>query len=340
MIQDAIARLLAGDHLDRDTAHGVMDQIMSGNATDAQIGGFLVGLRAKGETIDEIAGFAEVMRAKATPIALGSQASSRPVVDTCGTGGDGSGTFNISTTVAFVAAGAGCTVAKHGNRAMSSKCGSADVLAELGVNVEATPDTVSRCLDEAGIGFLFAPALHGAMKHAIGPRKELGTRTVFNVLGPLTNPAGARCQLIGVFAAELTETMAGVLGALGSERAFVVHGSDGLDEITTTGSTRVSELRDGAVTTSELTPADLGVDSASAADLAGGDAAENAAILRAILDGEAGPKADIVLVNAAAAIAAAGLADDIAGGMSVARESIASGQAKAALDTLVEVSHT
>lgn len=336
MIQDAIARLLAGDNLDRATAHGVMDQIMSGNATDAQIGGFLVALRAKGETIDEIAGFAEVMRAKSTPIRGGAE----PKVDTCGTGGDGSGTFNISTTVAFVAAGAGCTVAKHGNRAMSSKCGSADVLAELGVNVEASPDTVGRCLDEARIGFLFAPALHGAMKHAIGPRKELGTRTVFNVLGPLTNPAGARRQLIGVFAPELTETMAGVLGALGSERAFVAHGSDGLDEITTTGPTRLSELRDGSVTTRDIQPADFGIDTAQASDLAGGDAAENAAILRAVLDGENGPRADIVVLNAAAAIAAAGLADDIAGGVDVARQSLSSGQARAALDKLVEVSRS
>lgn len=330
MIQEAIARLIAGENLDRETARSVMDQIMSGGATDAQIGGFLTALRIKGETVDEIAGFAETMRAKVTPI----QGGQPPLVDTCGTGGDGSGTFNISTTVAFVAAGAGLTVAKHGNRAMSSRCGSADVLAELGVNVEASPETVGRCLDEARIGFLFAPALHGAMKHAIGPRKELGTRTVFNVLGPLTNPAGAKRQLIGVFAAELTQTMAGVLGALGSERAFVVHGHDGLDEITLTGPSRVTELVDGALKTYDVTPADFGMETASADRLAGGDAAENAAILQAVLGGEPGPRADVVVLNAAAAIVAGGVAEDLASGVEAARTSIASGEASACLDRL------
>ncbi|MBT6149474.1 MAG: anthranilate phosphoribosyltransferase [Gemmatimonadetes bacterium] len=336
MIQQAIAALIGGNDLDRDTAHGVMEQIMSGAATDAQIGGFLMALRAKGETIDEIAGFAQVMRAKATTITGGGDT----LIDTCGTGGDGSGTFNISTTVALVAAGAGCVVAKHGNRAMSSKCGSADVLAELGVNVEATPATVSRCLDEAGIGFLFAPALHGAMKHAIGPRKELGTRTVFNVLGPLTNPARAKRQLIGVFAPELTEIMAGVLGALGSERAFVVHGSDGLDEITITGPSRVSELMDGQVNTYQIEPADFGLDTAPAAALKGGDAAANAAILKTVLDGAAGPCTDVVVLNAAAAIAAGGLAPDLTQGVAQARESLSSGKAIRALDRLIEVSNS
>lgn len=335
MIQQAIAQLIAGQDLDRTTAHGVMEQIMSGGATDAQIGGFLMALRAKGETIDEIAGFAEVMRAKATPI----QGGVEPMIDTCGTGGDASGTFNISTTVAFVAAGAGCTVAKHGNRAMSSQCGSADVLAELGVNVEASPDTVSNCLQEARIGFLFAPALHGAMKHAIGPRKELGTRTVFNVLGPLTNPAGARRQLIGVFAPELTEVMAGVLGALGSTRAFVVHGSDGLDEITITGPSRVSELADGKVTTRDISPADFGIDLAPSAALQGGDAKRNAGILRDVLDGATGPCADVVVLNAAAAITASGLAVDLADGVGQAQASLSSGKARLALDKLVEVSN-
>ncbi|MEC9377895.1 MAG: anthranilate phosphoribosyltransferase [Candidatus Latescibacterota bacterium] len=335
MIQAAIGRLIAGESLDRDEARGVMEQIMSGDATDAQIGGFLMALRAKGETIDEIAGFAETMRAKATQITGGKA----PLVDTCGTGGDASGTFNISTTVAFVAAGAGLTVAKHGNRAMSSRCGSADVLAQLGVNVEATPDQVGHCLDEAGIGFLFAPALHGAMKHAIGPRKELGTRTVFNVLGPLTNPAGAKRQLIGVFAPDLTETMAGVLGALGSERAFVVHGHDGLDELTLTGPSRVTELADGATKTYDVTPEDFGLQRVSVDQLAGGDAAQNAAILTSILDGELGPAADVVVMNAAAAIVACGVSRDLASGVKVARDSIEFGKARSSLDRLRDVSN-
>ena len=335
MIQDAIQQLIAGRDLDRETATAVMDQIMSGEATDAQIGGFLVALRCKGETEDEVAGFTEVMRAKATRISGGRP----PLLDTCGTGGDASGTFNISTTAAFVAVGAGCTVAKHGNRAISSRCGSADVLAELGVNIEADPARVGVCLDEAGIGFLFAQSLHGAMKHAIGPRRELGTRTVFNILGPLTNPAGATRHLMGVFAPELTELQARVLRALGSERAFIVHGLDGLDEITLTGPSRVSELDDGEVRTYEIEPGDFGIDRAGAEALKGGDPAENAAILREVLDGGSGPRTDVVLLNAAAALAAAGVAADLAGGVEAARESIASGRARQALDRLVEVSN-
>ena len=335
MIQDAIQQLIAGRDLDRETATAVMDQIMSGEATDAQIGGFLVALRCKGETEDEVAGFTEVMRAKATRISGGRP----PLLDTCGTGGDASGTFNISTTAAFVAAGAGCTVAKHGNRAISSRCGSADVLAELGVNIEADPARVGVCLDEAGIGFLFAQALHGAMKHAIGPRRELGTRTVFNILGPLTNPAGATRHLMGVFAPELTELQARVLGALGSERAFIVHGLDGLDEITLTGPSRVSELADGEVRSYEIEPGDFGIDRAGAEALKGGDPAANAAILREVLDGGSGPRTDVVLLNAAAALAAAGVAADLAGGVEAARDSIASGRARACLDRLVEVSN-
>ena len=335
MIQDAIQQLIAGQDLDRETATAVMDQIMSGEATDAQIGGFLVALRCKGETEDEVAGFTEVMRAKATRISGGRP----PLLDTCGTGGDASGTFNISTTAAFVAAGAGCTVAKHGNRAISSRCGSADVLAELGVNIEADPARVGVCLDEAGIGFLFAQALHGAMKHAIGPRRELGTRTVFNILGPLTNPAGATRHLMGVFAPELTELQARVLGSLGSKRAFIVHGLDGLDEITLTGPSRVSELADGEVRTYEIEPGNFGIDRAGAEALKGGDPDENAAILREVLDGGSGPRTDVVLLNAAAALAAAGVAADLAGGIEAARESIASGRARQALDRLVEVSN-
>lgn len=336
MIQGVIQQLIDGQDLDRGAARGTMDQIMSGGATDAQIGAFLIALRCKGETVDEIAGFAEAMREKATPIGGGRE----PMIDTCGTGGDGSGTFNISTAVAFVAAGAGLCVAKHGNRAMSSKCGSADVLAALGVDVEASPEKVATCLDEVGIGFLFAPKLHGAMKHAIGPRKEIGTRTVFNILGPLTNPAGARRQLIGVFAAELTERMAAVLRALGSERALVVHGSDGLDELTLTGPSQVTELRDGELETYEVAPGDFGYDVVDGSALVGGDAAENARILTDVLKGIAGAPRDVVVMNAAAAIVAGGLADRLQDGAARAEAAIESGKALAALENLKRVSNS
>jgi anthranilate phosphoribosyltransferase len=335
MIQEAIQKLVSGQDIGGEGAREVMELIMSGQATDAQIGAFLIALRLKGETVDEIAGCARVMREKATPV----KTKRTDLVDTCGTGGDGSGTFNISTAVAFVAAGAGLGVAKHGNRAMSSQCGSADVLAELGVNIEISPEKVGRCIDEAGIGFLFAPALHGAMKHAIGPRREIGTRTVFNVLGPLTNPAGAKCQLIGVYAPELTDKIAGVLGELGSQRAFVVHGSDGLDEITLTGSTRVSELRDGKVQTRDINPADFGLAVVDAAALKGGDAATNAQILRAVLDGKEGPALDIVLINAAAAIVAGGMAETLEEGLEKARTTVVDGAARAALEKLIAVSN-
>ena len=336
MIQEAIRDLIAGADLGRARTRAVMAQIMSGQATDAQIGAFLVALRIKGETIDEIAGCAEVMREKATPIT-----TVRPnLLDTCGTGGDDSGTFNISTTVAFVASGAGLAVAKHGNRSISSQCGSADVLAALGVNVEATPEKVGECIDEVGIGFLFAVALHGAMKHAIGPRQELATRTVFNILGPLTNPAGAKRQLLGAFDSALTESLAGVLGQLGSERALVVHGSDGLDEITLTGPTQATELRDGQVSTRQIHPGDFGLQTVSAESLKGGDASYNARILRGVLDGKEGPQRDVVLLNAAAAMVVGGLAADITAGLEVARASIDSGKARQALDRLVEVSNS
>jgi anthranilate phosphoribosyltransferase len=335
MIKEAIQQLIARKDLGREAARQVMDQIMSGQATDAQIAGFLVALRCKGETAEEIAGCAEAMRQKATPIRTRRQ----PLIDTCGTGGDGSGTFNISTTVAFVAAGAGLCVAKHGNRAMSSQCGSADVLQALGVNVEIPPEQVGACLDEAGIGFLFAPKLHGAMKHAIGPRRELGTRTVFNALGPLTNPAGARRQLIGVYSGDLTEKLAQVLQALDSERALVVHGRDGLDELTLTGPSQVAELKEGQVSTYEVHPGQFGLKTAPAEALKGGDARHNAQLLSAVLKGEEGPPRDIVLLNAGAAIAAGGLAADLKEGMERARESIASGKALQALETLRQVSN-
>ena len=336
MIQEAIRDLIAGADLSRAKMRGVMEQIMSGQATDAQIGAFLVALRIKGETIDEIAGGAEVMREKATPIV-----TARPdLIDTCGTGGDDSGTFNISTTVAFVACGAGLAVAKHGTRSISSQCGSSDVLTALGVNVEAAPEKVGECIDEVGMGFLFAIALHGAMKHAIGPRRELATRTVFNILGPLTNPAGAKRQLLGVFDGALTEALAGVLRELGSDQALVVHGSDGLDEITLTGPTQVSELRDGQVSTRQIHPGDFGLQTVSAEALKGGDADYNARILRGVLDGEEGPQRDVVLLNAAAAVVVGGLAEDITAGLEVARESIDSGKARQALDRLIEVSNS
>jgi len=336
MIQEAIQGLIEGRDLGRDQVRQVMELIMEGGATDAQIGGFLVALRCKGEEVEEIAGCAEVMRAKATRIST----SRIDLVDTCGTGGDGLGTFNISTTVAFVTAGAGLAVAKHGNRAMSSQCGSADVLQALGVNVEIGPEAVGRCIDEVGIGFLFAPMLHGAMKYAIGPRRELGTRTVFNILGPLTNPAGARRQLLGVYDGKLTERLAGVLKALGSERAFVVHGKDGLDEITLTGPSRVTELKDGELTTYEVKPQDVGLQTATADQLAGGDAATNAAILQAVLENRAtAAQRDVVLLNAAAAIAAGG-SGTLVEGLEQARDSLASGRAAAALENLKNVSNS
>jgi anthranilate phosphoribosyltransferase len=334
-IQEAVAELIEGHDLKRKDMISVMDAIMTGEATDAQIGGFLVGLRIKGETVEEIRGAAEVMREKSTKI----KTEHAIIIDTCGTGGDHSSTFNISTASAFVAAGAGLCVAKHGNRSITSQSGSADVLSALGVNTEAPPEVVGQCLDEIGIGFLFAVKLHGAMKHAIGPRKELGARTIFNALGPLTNPAGATRQVIGVYSPELTETMANVLGGLGSEHAFVVHGSDGLDEVTTTGPTRVSELKAESVTTYEISPGDFGLDVASPDDLKGGDPELNAKILRGILEGETGPRRDIVLLNSALALVAGGKAEAIPEGIERAGETIDSGSPLEKLDKLVEISN-
>lgn len=334
-IQEAIATVIEGNDLKRKEMVAVMDAIMSGETTDAQIGGFLVALRLKGESVGEIRGAAEVMREKSTKI----KTKHSVIVDTCGTGGDHSGTFNISTTAAFVAAGAGLCVAKHGNRSVTSQSGSADVLQALGVNTEAEPETVEACLDEVGIGFLFAVALHGAMKHAIGPRKELATRTIFNALGPLTNPAGATRQVIGVYSPDLTETLANVLGGLGSEHAFVVHGSDGLDEVTTTGPTRVSELKAESVETYEVAPGDYGLAVASADDLKGGDPKKNADLLRGVLDGEEGPRRDIVMLNAAFALVAGGKADSVEDGIKLAGKTIDSGAAKEKLEQLVEVSN-
>jgi anthranilate phosphoribosyltransferase len=305
---------------------------MEGKATPAQMGGFLTALRMKGETVEEVTGAARIMRQKATRI----DARSSVIVDTCGTGGDGGKTFNISTTAAFVVAAAGLTVAKHGNRAVSSSCGSADVLEALGVNIDVSPEVVEECLQQIGIGFLFAPKLHGAMKHAIGTRRELGLRTVFNLLGPLTNPASATAQLIGVYDPKLTEMFAGVLRNLGTKRAFVVHGADGLDEATITGETRVSELKEGAVTTYNLDPVDFFGRTFEGAGLRGGDSTANAAITRDILAGKDGAPRKIVLLNAALAIVSGGRAETVGEGIKVAEDCIDSGAARGKLEALIE----
>ena len=326
-----LQKIMDGTDLTQTEMTEAFDLIMSGEATPAQIGALIAVLRMKGESVGEIAGGASSMRRHAVFIDTGGL----PVVDTCGTGGDACDTFNISTTAAFVVAGAGVPVAKHGNRAITSNCGSADLLAELGVNIEVGPETVEDCVRDVGIGFLYAPKLHPAMKHAIGPRRELGVRTVFNMLGPLTNPAGAKGQIIGVFAPELTEPFAEVLRLLGSRRAFVVHGHDGMDEITTTTGTRVSELADGKVRTYDLDPLSFIEEPADAAALAGGDPAANAAVTRRVLGGEKGPCRDIVCLNAAAAIVAGGKAGDLKQGWQLAQESVDSGKAESALNGLV-----
>jgi anthranilate phosphoribosyltransferase len=327
MIVAAIGKLIDQRDLSEEEAAQAMRQIMEGDATPAQIGAFLVALRIKGETIEEITGCARVMREKATHI----RSPYPNTVDTCGTGGDGSQSFNISTTAAFVVAGAGVPVAKHGNRAMSSRCGSADVLQALGVKIELSPELAEACLAEVGITFLFAPLFHSAMKYAIGPRREIGVRTIFNILGPLTNPAGAKRQILGVPRQDLTEPLARVLGQLGSTRAFVVHGADGLDEITTTGETYVTALDAGTVASYTITPEQFGLQRASIGALAGGDAQENAAITLAVLEGKQGPPRDVVLLNAAAALAVAGAAVDLKAGLDLAAQAIDSG---AALDKL------
>ena len=334
-IREAIQKTVAGNSLSQQEAHLVATGIMEGQATDAQIAGLLMALRLKGETIDEITGFARTMREKATRIPC----EVTDLVDNCGTGGDGRGTFNISTASAFVAAGAGCKVAKHGNRSVSSQCGSADVLKALGVNLQITPEKAANCIDQNGIGFLFAPLLHQAMKYAIGPRRELGVRTIFNVLGPLTNPAGARKQVMGVFDKRLTEPIANVLKNLGSEHVLVVHGEDGLDEITLSGKTTVSELKNGQITTYELEPSALGYKTVEGEVLKGGDDQANADIARHLLDGERGPMRDVVVINAGAVIYVSGLSPSIAEGVKMAEESIDSGEAKNKLDTLVRMTN-
>ena len=333
MIADAIRTLVEKKDLTAEEAHAAMTEIMEGVATSAQIAAFLVALRMKGETITEVTEFARVMREHVVPV----RPTRRPLVDTCGTGGDGLNTFNISTTAAFVAAGAGAAVAKHGNRSVSSKCGSADVLEALGIKVQQSPEEVARYVDEVGIGFMFAPAYHPAMKHAGPVRRELAMRTVFNALGPLTNPAGAEAQVIGVYAPALTEMHAAALANLGCKRAFVVHGLDGMDEISTLGATRITELRDGESRTYGLTPEEVGLRRARPEELAGGTPEENAELLVAILNGREGAPREIVLLNAAAAIAAAGLADTLSDGIALAREAVDSGRALRTLRELQEM---
>ena len=343
MIVEAIRKVVDGKDLSREEAFAVMDAIMSGQATDAQIASFLTALRMKGETVEELIGFARVMREKVSPVktrhrvqASLSGTDREMLVDTCGTGGDATGTFNVSTATAFVVAGAGIPVAKHGNRSVSSLCGSADVVEALGVRLDLPPERVGRCVDEVGIGFCYAPLLHKAMKYVMLARKEIRIRTVFNILGPLTNPAHALAQVIGVYDGRLTEVLAQVLKELGTVRAFVVHGEDGLDEISNTCESRISELRHNEVRTYTVRPEDFGLTRARMTDLQGGSAADNAEIIRRILKGERGPKRDIVALNAGAAIAAGGKAEDIAAGIATAQDSIDSGAALDKLNRLVE----
>jgi anthranilate phosphoribosyltransferase len=336
-IGGAIARVATGASLTEDEAYVVMNQVMDGEATPSQISALITGMRMKGETVDEIVGFARAMREHATPV----RPSVVGYIDTCGTGGDGLHTFNISTTTAFVVAGAGVPVAKHGNRAVSSAAGSADVLEALGIDLSLSPTDVARCIDDVGVGFLFAMQLHASMRHAGPTRREIGIRTVFNILGPLTNPAGAKRQLLGVYDARLASVMAEVAGRLGAEKVLVVNGHPGMDEVSSSGATMIAEFdaaSGGPVRSYAVTPESVGLARGTLADIAGGDAAENAAIVRSILSGETGPRRDVVLMNAAAALLAAGKASDLAEGVSLARDSIDSGRAAGALEALGELS--
>jgi anthranilate phosphoribosyltransferase len=356
MILDALHQLANHrESLSRVAARDVMGEVLSGNCTDAQIAALLVSLRMKGETVEEIVGFAEAIRAAAAPLpidraaesiavtgtgreALAEDCENDSLVDTSGTGGDASGTFNISTATALVTAGAGVRVAKHGNRSISSKCGSADVVEALGINIQLSPERAAQCLREIGICFLYAPNLHPAMKQVQGVRQELRMRTMFNLLGPLTNPARANGQVVGVYSLELVEKLAEALSMLGLRRALVVHGLDGLDEITVTGVTRIAEAREGSVRSYEVEPEEFGMKRASLQEIAGGDATENAAIIRAVLGGEKSARRDVVLLNAAAALVASGRADHIAAALSLAAKSIDSGLAAGKLEALVKFS--
>jgi anthranilate phosphoribosyltransferase len=350
MILDALHRIANyRQSLSRAEAHAVMTEVLTGQCSDAQIAALLVALHMKGETVEEIVGFAEAIRAAASPLELpydsvdpvidasgtGRDALCRELIDTCGTGGDASGTFNISTATAFVVAGAGVRVAKHGNRSISSKCGSADVMEALGVNINLSPAQIAECLDQVGIAFLFAPAMHSAMKRVQTARRELRLRTIFNLLGPLTNPARATCQVVGVYSADLVEKLAEALSMLGLRRAFVVHGSDGLDEITITGPTRVAEVRDGQVHSYEVTPEEFGLRRATLEDISGGDASQNADLIREILSGKKSARRNVVLLNAAAALVAAGRADHLRDALPLAANAIDSGAALAKLKALI-----
>jgi anthranilate phosphoribosyltransferase len=331
MFRECLKKIIKRNDLSETEMSKMISEILSGNITDAQIGAFMAALATKGETFEEVAGAAKAMRRKALRI----QVSDSTVVDTVGTGGDAARTFNISTTTAFVVAGCGLTVAKHGNRSVSSECGSADVLEALGVKLDTDPEIVEEAIEEIGIGFLFAPLYHSAMRHAAKARKEVGIRSIFNMLGPLTNPAAANIQLIGVYAPELTEMFAQVLRILGSKRAFVVHGHDGMDEITVCAPTRISELKEGLISTYDITPEQFFGEKANPEDLAGGDPQVNANITKKILTGEKGPKRNVVLLNASAAIVAAGKAKDFMEGIRMAEASIDEGSAMRKLEELV-----
>jgi anthranilate phosphoribosyltransferase len=334
MIKEAINMLVQGINLSEEEMTECMNEIMEGRATDAQIGAFLTALRIKGETIDEITGAARVMREKAARIN-----APEGVVDTCGTGGDMANTFNISTTTAIVVSACGVPVAKHGNRSVSSSSGSADVLEALGVKIDLKPEEVEKCLFETGFGFLFAPLFHPAMKYAIGPRREMGIRTIFNILGPITNPAGAKRQILGVFSDRLTETLAHVLGRLGAEEAMVFHGEDGLDEITITNGTRVSYLKSGKVENIILSPEDFGFERAPMENIIGGDANQNAEITIEILKGEKGPRRNVVIMNSAATLVVANKVDDLRDAVGIVQEAIESGNAYKKLQQIIEVSN-
>ncbi len=349
MLKQAIQKVVSRSDLSEEEMEAAMEVIMTGQATPAQIGAFITALRLKGETIEEITGAARVMRRKATRIRVKDDQINidrdeinldlETIIDTCGTGGDGTNTFNVSTTTAFVVAGCGLRVAKHGNRSVSSLCGSADVIESLGVNLDVPPAVVEKCLNQVGIGFLYAPALHGAMKHAIGPRREIGIRTIFNILGPLTNPAGANVQVLGVYEKDLTPVLAEVLGKLGSRSAFVVYGEGSLDEISIAGKTQLSELKDGRVDTYTIEPEDFGLPRANLDDIRGGDAQENAGIILSVLKGEPGARRDIVLLNAAAALLAAGRATDFPDGITQAAEAIDSGRALEKLEGMKRITN-
>ena len=333
MIREAIEAVVNGEALSMEAAAQVMNEIMSGEATPAQFGAFVTALRLKGETVDEIAGMAQVMREHSLHVEVDGN-----LVDTCGTGGDGSGTFNISTAAAFVAAGAGAKVAKHGNRAMSGSSGSADVLEALGAKIDLKPESVAHCINETGFGFMFAQGFHPSMRFAAGPRREIGIRTVFNILGPLTNPAGAGAQVIGVADASMASKMAQALGRLGSRRAFVVHGNDGLDEISIAGPTRIWELTDGSVSEYDISPEELGVSSAPLSEIQASDAEASARILRAVLEGEPGASRDIAVLNAAAALLAGELVESLKEGVRAAAASVDSGKALQSLEAFIKLS--